>query len=88
MRKKLSRSNADIPAGLFTGEPHLEMYGGSQCVVDGLESVLEYSAQQIKLAVGKKKVTFHGDDLHIDSFTPQGAVVEGMIVSVDFSNAD
>lgn len=88
MRKKLSRSSADIPAGLFTGEPHIELYGCSQCVVDGLESVLEYSADKIKLAAGKKQITFHGDGLHIDSFTPQGAVVEGTIVSVDFSDAD
>ena len=53
-----------------------------------LKSVLEYSSDKIKLAAGKKKITFHGDNLHIDSFTPQGAVVEGMIVSVDFSDAD
>lgn len=78
----------DIPAGCLTGEPHIELYGCSQCVVDGLESVLEYSADKIKFAAGKKQVTFHGDGLHIDSFTPQGAVVEGMIVSVDFSDAD
>lgn len=78
----------DIPAGCFTGEPHIELYGCSQCVVDGLKSVLEYSSEKIKLAAGKKQVTFHGNDLHIDSFTPRGAVVEGMIVSVDFSDAD
>ena len=56
--------------------------------MDGLKSVLEYSSDKIKLAAGKKKITFHGDNLHIDSFTPHGAVVEGMIVSVDFSDAD
>lgn len=88
MRKKLVRSGVDIPRECFTGEPHIELYGCSQCLVDGLKSVLEYSSDTIKLSAGKKKITFHGDNLHIDSFTPQGAVVEGMIVSVDFSDAD
>lgn len=88
MRKKLVRSSSDIPPQCFTGEPHIELYGCSHCLVDGLKSVLEYSSEKIKLAAGKKKITFHGNDLHIDSFTPQGAVVEGMIVSVDFSDVD
>ena len=39
-------------------------------------------------AAGKKRVTFRGSDLHIDSFTPLGAVVEGMIVSLEYSDAD
>ena len=40
------------------------------------------------VAAGKKRVTFRGSDLHIDSFTPLGAVVEGMIVSLEYSDAD
>ncbi|MCD7873299.1 MAG: YabP/YqfC family sporulation protein [Clostridiales bacterium] len=71
----------------FTGEPHIEIYGNSQCIVDGLKSVVEYSNKKIKLNIGKKSVTFTGDELYIDSFTPQGAVIEGLIISLEFSNA-
>lgn len=88
MKKKTVKSRPDFPTEYFKGEPHLELYGCSQCVVDGLKSVLEYTDEKIKLDIGKKTVTFHGSGLHIDSFTPQGAVVEGMIISLDFSNAD
>lgn len=88
MRKRLVRFGSDVPAGCFTGRPHIELYGCSACVVDGLESVLEYSDSKICVAAGKKRVTFRGSDLHIDSFTPLGAVVEGMIVSLEYSDAD
>lgn len=88
MKKKLIKNITDFPTEYFTGEPHLELYGNMQCVVDGLKSVLEYSSEKIKLNIGKKSVTFHGEGLHIDSFTPEGAIVEGFIMSLEFSNAD
>ena len=54
-------------------------------VVDGLKSVLEYSENKIVFDIGKKSVAIHGSDLEIDYFTPQGAVVRGTIISLDFS---
>ena len=88
MKKRLVKSRAEDAERCFTGRPHIELYGSSACVVDGLESVLEYSDGKICLAAGKKQVIFRGSDLHIDSFTPLGAVVEGLIVSLEFSDAD
>lgn len=88
MKKISLRELTDFPIEYYTGEPHLEMIGNFECVVDGLKSIIEYSAEKIKLNIGKRTVTFNGEDLHINSFTPQGAVVQGIILSVDFSDAD
>lgn len=88
MKKKVLKNFGDFPVEYFTGEPHLELYGNTQCVVDGLKSVLEYSDEKIKLGIGKRAVTFFGEGLHIDSFTPEGAIVEGFIMSMEFSDAD
>ncbi len=87
MKKKAFKERSDFPIEYFTGEPHLELYGNTQCVVDGLKSVLEYSAERIKLSVGKRAVTFIGQDLFINSFSPEGAVVEGFIAAMEFSDA-
>lgn len=87
--KKISLKNlSDFPIEYYTGEPHLEIIGNFECIVDGLKSITEYSAEKIKLCIGKRAVTFLGENLHIKSFTPQGAVVQGEILSVEFSDAD
>ncbi|MCC8073716.1 MAG: YabP/YqfC family sporulation protein [Clostridiales bacterium] len=58
----------------------------SECLIDGLGSVLEYTEQKIKVLVGSQVITFYGDDLHINSFTHEGAIVEGAIISIEFSS--
>ena len=78
----------DFPLEYYTGEPHLEITGNFECVVDGLKAIEEYSSEKIRLNTGKRSVTFHGEDLHINSLSPQGAVVQGFIMSMEFSDAD
>ena len=76
----------EIPTEYYTGEPHLQICGNSECVVDGLKSIIEYTPEKIKLNVGKRVVTFLGEGLEINSFTPEGAVVTGFIMSMEFSD--
>ena len=59
---------------------------GSECLVDGLQSIVEYSDTKIIVSLGSQIITFFGDDLHINSFTREGAVVEGNIISMEFSS--
>ncbi len=68
----------------YFGKPRLEM-NGNECLVDGLKSVVEYSGDKIVISLGKKTITFFGDDLHINSFTREGAVIQGNIISMEFS---
>ena len=69
---------------MFFGKPRLEMTG-NECLVDGLDSILEYSNDKIIVRLGSQIITFFGDDLKINSFTSEGAVVEGNIISMEFS---
>ena len=66
------------------GRPRLELEG-RECLVDGLQSVIEYSSEKIKVSLGSQLITFYGDGLRINSFTREGAVVEGNITSMEFS---
>lgn len=69
----------------YFGKPRLEMTG-RECLVDGLQSIIEYSSDKITLNLGKQVITFFGDDLRINSFTREGAIVEGNIISMEFSD--
>ncbi|MBR6391878.1 MAG: YabP/YqfC family sporulation protein [Eubacterium sp.] len=64
--------------------PRLELCGNSRCVVEGLKGIVEYTKGKIKIDLGKFSVCFFGDDLYINSFTREGATVEGTIISLEF----
>lgn len=59
---------------------------GSECLVDGLKSVIEYSSSKISVSLGSQIIVFNGFDLKINSFTRDGAIVEGNITSMEFSS--
>ena len=67
-------------------DSHLELTGNSRCVIDGLRSIASYSSDKIKVNLGKYYVSFFGDNLFINAFSPEGAIVEGTIVSMEFES--
>lgn len=83
MKKKVKNTD-DIVT--YTHSPHLELVGNSECVVDGLKGIIEYTKEKIKINLGKYFVTFIGDELYINSFSHEGAVVQGTIISVEFES--
>ena len=70
----------------YTASSRLEIVGNTQCVVDGLQSILEYTKDRIKIDLGKYAVTFLGSELYINCLSHEGAVVEGTIMSVEFGS--
>lgn len=80
------KHNDDIIS--YASSPHLEIVGDSQCVVDGLQGILEYTKERIKIDLGKYAVLFIGSDLYINSLSHEGAVVEGTIISMEFCSND
>lgn len=81
MKKITTEQNA---VSSFYGKPRIEM-NGNECLVDGLKSVVEYSDDKIIISLGNKSITFFGDDLQINSFTREGAIIQGNIISMEFS---
>ena len=83
---KSARAGAsEIPANAYTNESLIEVCGAGRCTVEGIEHICEYSPGKIVLALHRRTLTIHGADLFISSFTAFGAVVEGTIISIDFS---
>lgn len=81
---KKRKKDKSKPFDWYFGKPRLEI-AGSECLVDGLDSVIEYSPTKIQVALGSQIITFNGYDLKINSFTHEGAVVKGDILSMEFS---
>lgn len=82
--KKTEKENKD-PLDYYFGKPRIEM-SGSECLVDGLEKIIEYSNTKITVSLGSQEITFWGDGLKINSFTREGAIVQGNITSMEFSS--
>ncbi len=83
--KKEKKKVKKEPFDYYFGKPRIEM-AGRECLVDGLEGIIEYSSEKIQVSLGSQIITFFGDDLKINSFTREGAVVEGNIISMEFSS--
>lgn len=81
MMKKLKRRSSEFD--YYFGKPRLEMTG-SECLVDGLKSVIEYTDTKISVSLGSQIIVFYGFDLKINSFTKDGAIVEGNITNMEF----
>ena len=71
--KKTEKENKS-PLDYYFGKPRIEMAGS------------EYSNTKITVSLGSQEITFWGDDLKINSFTREGAVVQGNITSMEFSS--
>ena len=72
--KKTEKENKS-PLDYYFGKPRIEM-AGSECLVDGLEKIIEYSNTKITVSLGSQEITF----------TREGAVVQGNITSMEFSS--
>ena len=68
----------------YVSEPRIEISGCRECLIDGLKSISEYTEDKIKIDLGKYSVCIVGDGLCINSFSSEGAVVEGTVMTVEF----
>lgn len=68
----------------YAVSPRIELIGHSQCVIEGLQGIAEYNCDKIKVNLGKYNATFFGDNLFINAFSYEGAIIEGTIVSLEF----
>ena len=64
---------------------YIEIVSDCFALVDSCKSVSEYSENLITLSLGKKSVTFEGQNLTISSLSMEQAMVEGIIAKVEFS---
>lgn len=53
-------------------------------LVDGCKGVMEYGDTTVKLNLGRRTVTVSGSDLVIKSLSMEQAMIEGLILNIEF----
>ena len=76
----------ELPPAIMANMAHIELSGNREAVVDGCKGVLEYDDGLIKLNTGGTSVSFLGNELTIRALTDEQAVIEGIILSIEFSS--
>lgn len=62
----------------------VELLSNREAVVDGCRGILEYTDCCIRLSADRLTIRFCGQRLELRSYGENGAVVEGLIASVEF----
>lgn len=73
------------PAAAFLAPVRVELLGNRQAVVDGCKGIIEYSDSCIRLSTSRLILRFTGTGLEIRALTESSAIVEGTILSVEYS---
>ncbi len=88
MKKKFREKVAsilDAPVVAVSTEGYIELFSNTQAVVQGCCAILEYDSDIIKLQLNKSIASFKGEDLFISSMNDSTAIIQGMIVAIEFS---
>ena len=64
--------------------PHFELNGSSEMLVDGCEGIMHYSERRIRLNCGKEVVEIKGFELQLEHLGDKEASVKGKILSFEF----
>lgn len=74
----------DLPLGVLTAAPRIELSGNRHALVEGCESILEYGEDRIRLRTAAGVVRFTGRELQMHCRTPEHAVITGRFLSLEF----
>ncbi|MCI8652169.1 MAG: hypothetical protein HFF11_00540 [Angelakisella sp.] len=73
------------PAAAFLSQVRVELLGNHQAIVDGCRGIIEYSDSCIRLSTTRLILKFTGTGLEIRALTDSSAIVEGTILSLEYS---
>ena len=76
----------ELPAALAGDSPHIELLGNREVTVDGCKGILEYDDGFIRLNMRKTGLRLTGRDLMISALSDRTAVIEGYILSIEFTS--
>lgn len=74
----------ELPVGSLTGAARIEMTGNRRAVVEGCQGIVEYADDIVRLQTGSGLIRFRGRSLSMSCLTEDSAVVEGIILSLEF----
>ena len=74
----------ELPKSTLSGLTHIEFLSNREVSVEGYRGVLEYDENVIRLSAENMVIRIVGKDLYIKCYTPDGVVIGGYFVSLEF----
>lgn len=75
----------EIPTDILSGQPHVELFGNREIMIDGCRGILEYGETFAKLDCGGMVLTIRGQGICINSFVQSAVNITGVLTDLDFS---
>lgn len=66
--------------------PEIILTGNKKATVEGMNEIIEYTSDTVKLSLGKMILSFSGDSLSITELENERITVSGDIFSLSFSS--
>lgn len=76
----------ELPAGIFSGMPHITMLGNREIFIDGHKGLVQYDENMVKLAAGPLIITITGRGFDIKSLAAEAVLISGYITGMSFDN--
>lgn len=83
LRERLE-SRLELPVGVLTAAPRIELFGDRRAVVENCKRIVECTEDRICLLTVVGIIRFTGQALCLHSRTAECAVVTGKLLSVEF----
>ena len=74
----------ELPVGSLCDLARIELSGTRRAVIEGCRGIVEYGEETIRLNTGNGIVRFMGRCLSMSCMTEDSAVIEGIILSVEY----
>ncbi len=84
-KARVINENLQVPQTVARGTAYIELSGNYEAIIEGCKGVLEYSDDAIRLNLGKNEVRFFGTELVIKSYFNEQVIIQGNILTIDFS---
>lgn len=78
-------NNLQVPGTVGIGTAYIELSGNQEAIIEGCKGVMEYTDDEIKLNIGKNEIRFLGTDLVIKSYFNEQIMIEGNILTIEYS---
>lgn len=84
-KSNIINNNLQVPRVVGAGTAYIELSGNKEAMIEGCKGVIEYTDDEIKLNIGKNEIRFLGADLVIKSYFSEQIIIEGNILTIEYS---
>ncbi len=74
----------DLPGGIATGMPRVEISGGRQLLIEQHKGIIEYSPNEISVNSSKGVIRVRGEALELRAMTANQLLVSGLLFGIEF----